>query len=138
MQNSATFGQQLTGRRNKLGLSQGAAARKAGVTRVTWRHWEQDKTVPHTFNYVRIEHAMEWEPGSVEAVLTGDQPTEKVVGVEVDRRRVPLDQTEKEMIDFGRGEGVAEDRIWWHIFNRRERNAKETIEGRRGDGDDSA
>jgi DNA-binding XRE family transcriptional regulator len=61
-------------RRERLGISQSRAARVAGVSRTTWVNWETGATVPERFNYAKIENPLEWEPGSVEAVLGGRPP----------------------------------------------------------------
>lgn len=63
----------ITARRKERRLSQQRAADLAGVHRLTWRGWENGST-PEDFNYAGIERALEWEPGSVEAVLAGGKP----------------------------------------------------------------
>jgi len=56
-------------------MSQPAAARAAGVSRTTWRSWESGTSEPERFNYTKIESAMRWEPGGVEAAMDGREPT---------------------------------------------------------------
>jgi transcriptional regulator with XRE-family HTH domain len=95
MSDAATFGEKLTARRKQLSLSQSAAARKAGVDRMTWRAWELDKSTPQDYNDVRIEHTMKWAPGSVRAMLRGGDPTY----IEAPSRTEdePLDDAEREL-----------------------------------------
>jgi transcriptional regulator with XRE-family HTH domain len=64
----------MTARRIELGLSQSAAARSAGVSRPTWAGWE-NTTKPYDSNYAAIERVLQWERGSVSAVLAGHDPT---------------------------------------------------------------
>lgn len=66
------LGEQMTERRQQLGLSQARAARTAGVSRTTWISWEKGGSTPEDYNYVKIERALDWERGSVrEAISTG-------------------------------------------------------------------
>lgn len=46
----------------------------AGVSRTTWVRWEAGGALPYDSNYVLIERALEWEPGSVRDVLAGGEP----------------------------------------------------------------
>src|SRR5438445_2109735 len=64
----------MQARRRELGLSQSRAAKLADVTRSTWVNWETGAAVPYDSNYVKIERALGWEPGSVYAILGGGQP----------------------------------------------------------------
>jgi transcriptional regulator with XRE-family HTH domain len=63
----------ITARRIELGLSQSEAARRAGVSRPAWIAWEND-TRPQDQNYATIERTLEWERGSITAVLAGREP----------------------------------------------------------------
>lgn len=68
--------ERLAGRRQELRLSQSVAARLAGVkSRMTWWEWEKGRRHPYDYNYPGIETAMQWEPGSVQAILDGGAPT---------------------------------------------------------------
>jgi transcriptional regulator with XRE-family HTH domain len=69
-----TLGEWISRRREELGTSQSAAARAAKIARSTWVNWEKDNKTPERFNYVRIETILDWEPGSVQAVLEGRDP----------------------------------------------------------------
>jgi transcriptional regulator with XRE-family HTH domain len=60
----------ITTRRVELGLSQSAAARRAGVSRPAWLGWETGSR-PQDSNYATIERTLEWERGTVHALLTG-------------------------------------------------------------------
>jgi len=65
----------ITDRRRELGLSQSRAASLAGVSRTTWVAWEKGTATPEDYNHVKIERPLEWQPGSVEGILTGGAPT---------------------------------------------------------------
>jgi len=74
MEAMPTLGQWMSSRREELGTSQSAAARAAKIARSTWVNWEKDNKIPERFNYVRIETVLDWEPGSVQAVIDGQAP----------------------------------------------------------------
>lgn len=76
-----TLGGHLKRCRMQLGLSQHKAARRAGVSRTTWRAWENDERAPEAFNHARIEQFCGWQPGSVEAVLEGRRPALSQAGL---------------------------------------------------------
>lgn len=61
-------------RREGLALSQSEAARQAGVRRGAWVSWEKQGVTPERHRHVLIERVLEWEPGSVEAILEGHEP----------------------------------------------------------------
>ena len=58
-----------------MGISQARAAVAAGVSRTSWVAWEKGIATPEVFSYVKIERALEWQPRSVEAILTGGEPS---------------------------------------------------------------
>jgi transcriptional regulator with XRE-family HTH domain len=64
----------ITARREELGLSKSAAARAAGVSRPAWDAWENG-TIPYDSNWATIERALQWERGSIRAILNGGTPT---------------------------------------------------------------
>lgn len=64
----------ITARREELGLPKAAAARAAGVSRPAWDAWETG-TIPYDSNFATIERTLQWERGSVRAVLAGQPPT---------------------------------------------------------------
>lgn len=70
---SANFATHVKASRRKLGLGPGDAAKLAGVSRPTWDAWEKG-TIPTDKNWTAVERALEWERGSVEAVLAGGEP----------------------------------------------------------------
>lgn len=70
-----TLGGHLERRRTQLGISQYEAARRASVSRTTWRAWEKDDREPEDYNRARIEEFCDWDEGSVAAVLNGKAPT---------------------------------------------------------------
>lgn len=62
-------------RREQLAMSQNKAAKAFGGSRTTWINWEKGEAQPERFNYIRIETALRWQPGSVNAILEGGAPT---------------------------------------------------------------
>jgi hypothetical protein len=64
----------VTARRAALRLSKDGAAAKAQISRITWRKVEDARPVRDTM-YAAVEDALDWKPGSVAAVLAGDEPT---------------------------------------------------------------
>lgn len=70
-----SLGEHVAERRKRLGLSQSRAAKLADVSRTTWITWERGTATPEDYNHIKIERALQWEPGSVEAILAGGEPT---------------------------------------------------------------
>jgi hypothetical protein len=69
-----------------------------------------------------LEEALRWEPGSIEAIFAGKPPTRRPRRAEVDQLR---DDTERDIWAVGVEGGLSEERIWWHIDNRRRRLAQD-------------
>jgi transcriptional regulator with XRE-family HTH domain len=68
-----TLGTCIKHRREQLRVSVAEAARRAGVPRSTWIAWEKD-IVPKQVNHARIEDVLEWQTGSVAAIIAGQPP----------------------------------------------------------------
>lgn len=68
------LGETVRVRRRDLRLSKEEAARRGGMSVKTWTSVEDGRPVRDT-TYVGIEDALEWERGSVHAVLDGSDPT---------------------------------------------------------------
>lgn len=68
------LGETVRVRRRDLRLSKEEAARRGGMSVKTWTSVEEGRAVRDT-TYVGIEDALEWERGSVGAVLDGSDPT---------------------------------------------------------------
>lgn len=100
------LGELVNRRRTSLGLSLSEAARRAGVMRVTWTGIEQRATDAEDYTLTKVEQVLEWEPGSVQAVLAGGEPVE--VG--------PSGQPSSEQIQrgdlLGRWEDTMLDEVW--------------------------
>jgi transcriptional regulator with XRE-family HTH domain len=62
-------------RRVELGLSVRAAAQAADIDRNTWSYLEDGSRRTSEFKYAGIERALQWESGSVAAILEGREPT---------------------------------------------------------------
>jgi DNA-binding XRE family transcriptional regulator len=70
-----SLGDHMSERRKRLALSQSRAAKLAGVSRTSWITWERDTATPEDYNHIKIERALDWEPGSVESIQAGREPT---------------------------------------------------------------
>jgi len=69
------LGTAVAARRRHLGMSVPEAARRSGLDRETWRHLEAGTRTLRSYNHSRVERALNWAPGSVEAILGGGDPT---------------------------------------------------------------
>lgn len=69
------LGRHVRTRRRELGLGIKDAAARAGVSRMTWDGLENATRATRDRNYARIEHALQWVSGSIEAILDGGEPT---------------------------------------------------------------
>lgn len=63
-------------RRGHLGLSQKRLAELAGVSARSIQNLESGKNWPLAKNRPAIERALQWEPGSLDAIRKGGEPTE--------------------------------------------------------------
>lgn len=57
-------------RRVDLGMSRDAAARKAGINRVTWARVESGERIQQV-NLAKVERTLGWEAGHLSAILAG-------------------------------------------------------------------
>ena len=69
-------GKRVVERRTTLGMNQRDLAMRADVTPATLRSLEQDRRWPQDVNRAKIEQALGWAPGSLEAIRDGGEPTE--------------------------------------------------------------
>jgi hypothetical protein len=93
-------------RRRFLRLSLSEAARRAGVNRATWTGVEQRATDAEDYTYAGVEAALEWKPGSVAAVLRGEEP------IEMPGRGRPVTDSPQPDDLIGRWEEETLDEIW--------------------------
>jgi transcriptional regulator with XRE-family HTH domain len=63
-------------RRYRLGMSQQAVADAASVSLRSIGNLERGEGVPQLGKRLAIETALRWAPGSIEAVMRGEDPTE--------------------------------------------------------------
>lgn len=70
-----TVGEAIVQERLKLGMDQIELARAAEVDPKTLRALERDERWPREGNRARIERALGWAPGSLEALRDGGEPT---------------------------------------------------------------
>ncbi len=69
------LGNHVRERRLVLGLSTQKAADQASVSRQTWINIENGARRTNAANHAALERTLRWRPGSVAAVLNGDDPT---------------------------------------------------------------
>jgi hypothetical protein len=62
-------------RRRERQLSVSAAARAAQISRGTWIALESGTRETEDYNYAGIERALQWQPGSIDDILDGGDPT---------------------------------------------------------------
>lgn len=65
------LGQRVLTRRKELGLSVSAAARQASINRATWSAIERGERETEEYIYGSVERALNWQPGSIDAILSG-------------------------------------------------------------------
>lgn len=68
------LGQRVRERRMELGLSSPVAADRAGINRDTWRNLEAGTRAIRDYNHRPIERALNWQAGSIDAILAGGEP----------------------------------------------------------------
>lgn len=92
---SHPFSQRVRLRRAELGLSMRQAAKRAGIDRSTWLHWERGETTPTVRSQGGLERVLGWAPGTVAAMLSreGDY-VDPVTGEEY------VDPDERELWDL--------------------------------------
>jgi transcriptional regulator with XRE-family HTH domain len=76
-------------RRKELQLSASQAARLARVARGTWIAVEKAERATEDYNYAGFERALQWQLGSMEAVLAGGDPTPEELTTARDTRSMP-------------------------------------------------
>lgn len=69
------LGRLVKDRRVAQQLSASEAARRAGVSRMTWTRLERGAVDMYDHTHPKIEGALGWAPGSIAAVLSGGEPT---------------------------------------------------------------
>lgn len=112
-------------RRQELGLSVRAAAQAADMDRNTWSYLEDGSRRTSEFKYAGIERALQWEPGSVTAILDGREPTPAAAGNAEHDEEIELVRTDPKLSDDMR------ERIIALILKRRERDKAAALEDTR-------
>ncbi|WP_250029673.1 hypothetical protein [Paractinoplanes maris] len=82
VENRRRLAEAVRARRLELRLSVRAAATQTGVARDTWIGLEEATRRTAETNYAGIERTLQWEPGSVLAILESRDPTTKDAGGE--------------------------------------------------------
>lgn len=100
------LGEKVQEQRKKLRLSKEEAARRAGVNVKTWTQVERGEPVRDT-TYAGVDTAMEWQGGSAEAVLDGNDP------VPIER---PQSQPTDEVAELARLLEVVRDKFGGAVF----------------------
>lgn len=67
--------QVMNDRRVELDMTWGEIATRARIAEVTLRAIRKGDNNPGELTARRLEDALQWEPGSIEAILDGGQPT---------------------------------------------------------------
>lgn len=109
-------------RRVELGLSVRAAALAAEMDRNTWSYLEDGSKRTAEFKYAGIERALQWEPGSVTAILDGREPTPITAADHEDDEEIELVRGDKKLTPEMR------DRIIAMIQERRKRQKADSLE----------
>lgn len=86
-------------RRNALGLSKRQAIAAAGVSSNTWLKLENDAEPISQHLWRKVEVALDWEHGSIEAVLEGGAPTVSPTLDERVERLVKSDIRRADLVD---------------------------------------
>ena len=90
-----TPGEVVQARRTELGISRAELARRAEVDPKTVQSLEQDARWPLDVNRARIEAALGWAPGSLDAIRNGNEPVLLVVDQETTSSQTPTDKTSR-------------------------------------------
>lgn len=69
------LGELVARRRLALGISERAAAAAAKMSRNTWAAIEAGSQRLGAHRHINVERVLLWEPGSIDAVLAGGEPT---------------------------------------------------------------
>lgn len=119
----------MQARRRELRLSARAAAQLAGIDRNTWSSAEAASRRTAEYHYAGIERALQWAPGSVDAILAGGDPTE------LDAQPLPAagirDEEVGIVLDDPDLDNRAKKRIIEIILDRRERDRAAAVEDTR-------
>lgn len=67
------LGQHVKRRRLELHLARDKAARSVDMSKDTWKKVENGESV-RALSYSRIEQALQWAPGTCDAILAGGEP----------------------------------------------------------------
>lgn len=116
-------------RRRELRLSVRAAAMVAGIDRGTWSSAENAERRTAEYHYAGIETALQWAPGSIDAILSGGEPADVVA-------QGPLAPGERDeevelVVNDPKLNNRMKQRILEMIFERRERDKAAGIEDTR-------
>lgn len=98
-----TLGSWLTSRRTDLRLTKAEAARRAGVGRMTWFEWEDDRRLPYDSNHAGIDDAMQVERGTVAALLDRITHGEAVTATDEHPPAAPTGALTEEEKEYLRG-----------------------------------
>lgn len=116
-------------RRRELRLSVRAAAQLAGIDRATWSSAEAATRRTAEYHYAGIENALQWAPGSIDAILSGGAPTPRVgEALAAPRER---DEEVQLVLDDPTLSNRMKQRIIEMVYERRERDRAAGIEDTR-------
>ncbi|WP_328339457.1 helix-turn-helix domain-containing protein [Micromonospora sp. NBC_00421] len=112
-------------RRLERGLSASKAAQAAGIDRATWSNAETGARRTAEHNYAGIERALGWQPGSIDAILAGGEPTTEPADPVILDEEIHLVRTDPQLTEEMR------ERIIALILERRERDKAAALEDTR-------
>jgi hypothetical protein len=92
------------------------------MDRNTWSYLEDGSKKTAEFKYAGIERALQWEPGSVTAILDGREPTPVTAPSETDDEEIELVRGDKKLTPEMR------ERIIALILERRKRQRAASLE----------
>lgn len=118
-------GAEVARRRRQLGMTtQADLAEKSGVGVRTISNIETGTKIPRVGTLRKLEIALAWKPGHIDALLDGQQVADPshVPAVDYDRTMELRDEVEREIFLITR---LEEHDRWQAIFNRRARIAAE-------------
>lgn len=110
----------MNARRVRLQRRWNTVAELAGMDPSNLRRIRRGEIEVTDFAAAQIERGLDWEPGSVAAILAGGLPTEKAAPSRRLDWDLPRDETEREMLGLI-NRGLSEDTVWEAVDERRAR-----------------
>jgi transcriptional regulator with XRE-family HTH domain len=116
-------------RRLELGLSERQVVERAGMARNTWAGLESGERRTAEHRFAAIERALDWEPGSVDAILAGGTATPRPTGTPA--TATPRDEEIELVANDPDLDNAMKTEIIKLIYERRDRDRASGIEDTR-------